>query len=117
MNTSSRVGSFRQILLISAPTTPLAVELLACTHWPADASREPVPIVAAGAPPILLLSTTGDGVTPPDQARAVAESLASGVLVTIEGEGHGAIGRRDCVDALVARYLVDLVVPPVGTAC
>jgi pimeloyl-ACP methyl ester carboxylesterase len=97
--------------------TPLAVELLACTHWPADASREPAPIVAAGAPPILLLSTTGDGVTPPDQARAVAESLASGVLVTIEGEGHGAIGRRDCVDALVARYLVDLVVPPVGTAC
>jgi hypothetical protein len=39
------------------------------------------------------------------------------VLVTTDGEGHGAIGSRGCVDALVTRYLVDLVVPPDGTAC
>jgi pimeloyl-ACP methyl ester carboxylesterase len=94
----------------------LAVELLACAYWPAGPTREPGPIVAAGAPPILLLSTTGDGVTPPDQARAVADSLESGVLVTIDGEGHGALG-TSCVDALVTRYLVDRTVPPEGTAC
>jgi hypothetical protein len=50
---------------------------------------------------------------------AVAERLASGVLITNEGEGHGAVtsGSNSCLAALFASYLIDLNVPRDGTTC
>ena len=40
------------------------------------------------------------------------------MLLTYEGDGHTAFasGNR-CIDRIVTRYLIDLEVPPEGTAC
>ena len=65
-----------------------------------------------------MISTTGDPATPYEAGVAVAETLESGVLVTNEGDGHTVVGNgKDCIDDLVAAYLVDGDVPEDGTTC
>ncbi len=93
-----------------------ANELLPCAYWP-DASREPAPVRAEGAAPILVVGTTGDVATPFRQAESVASTLRSGTLLRVEAEGHVAIGSDPCVDEAVTRYLVDLVLPPPPATC
>ncbi len=66
---------------------------------------------AEGAPPILVIGNTGDPATPYQWSEQLASTLASGVLYTVEGEGHTAYGTFDCLEADVTAYLVDLVVP------
>jgi pimeloyl-ACP methyl ester carboxylesterase len=95
----------------------VANELLPCATWPAPADAGPAPVTAAGAPPILVVGTTGDPATPYAGAVAVAERLASGVLLTVEGAGHTAYGSNRCATGAVDRYLIDLRVPPAGTIC
>ncbi len=85
--------------------------------WPPAA--DPLPAVRAeGAPPILVVGTRYDPATPYSWSQALADALRSGVLLTYEGDGHTAFasGNR-CIDRIVTRYLVDLDVPPEGTAC
>jgi pimeloyl-ACP methyl ester carboxylesterase len=94
----------------------LAVGLLACADWPAAADPYPVG-PAAGAPPILVVGTTGDPATPYEQAPRLAELLGTGVLVTWEGNGHTAYPHADCVADTVDAYLIDLTVPDDGLRC
>jgi pimeloyl-ACP methyl ester carboxylesterase len=94
----------------------LANELLPCAFWPAG-QEAPGPVDAAGAPPILVVGSTGDAATPYDTAVAVSRQLESGVLLTVELDGHVAIGDSDCADEVITRYLVDLAVPAAGTRC
>lgn len=87
-----------------------------CSSWPVA----PGPAVngrRAGAPPILLVGTTGDPATPYAWARESVGALASGVLLTYDGQGHVSRGRSSCVDAAVAAYLNDGVVPASETVC
>ncbi|HEX4866066.1 MAG TPA: alpha/beta hydrolase [Acidimicrobiales bacterium] len=93
-----------------------ANELLPCAYWPA-ATRVPHSVEAAGAPPILVLGSTGDVATPYEQAQAVARRLRSGALLTVDDAGHVAIGSSSCVGDAVTRYLVDLTVPTPGARC
>ena len=72
---------------------------------------------AAGAPPILVIGTTGDPATPYEWAGELAGFLDSGVLYTVEGEGHTAYGSIDCVADVVNAYLIDLEVPADGGSC
>lgn len=72
---------------------------------------------AEGAPPILVIGTTGDPATPYDWAVQLAEFLDSGVLYTVEGEGHTAYTSIDCVAPVVNAYLIDLEVPSDGSSC
>jgi pimeloyl-ACP methyl ester carboxylesterase len=88
----------------------LGNELLPCAFWPAG-TYDPVPVDAAGAPPILVVGSTGDAATPYATAVATARRLESGVLLTVELDGHVALGDSDCADAAITRYLVDLAVP------
>jgi pimeloyl-ACP methyl ester carboxylesterase len=94
----------------------LANELLPCAFLPESPYR-PHPIRAPGTPPILVVGSTGDVATPYDQAVAVAQELAHGVLLTVELQGHIAIDASDCADEAIARYLVDGAVPAPGTRC
>jgi pimeloyl-ACP methyl ester carboxylesterase len=94
----------------------LSNELLPCAFWP-SATLEPAAVDASGAPPILVVGSTGDAATPYTTAVAVAEALDSGVLLTVELDGHVAIDDSDCTDAVVTRYLIDLTVPADGTRC
>jgi pimeloyl-ACP methyl ester carboxylesterase len=97
----------------AAPTFGLyaLTGLLACSEWPVAGHDLSIPR-GMGAPPILVVGTTGDPATPYAWAQTMANTLASGKLLTHEGEGHTAYaGGNSCVDAAVNRYLIDLVLP------
>lgn len=91
---------------------------LACAFWPARPTTRPAPARAEGAPPIVVVGTTGDPATPYEWSQSLAQQLP-GVLVTYEGEGHTAYGygRSSCVDRVVDAYLISLTVPSPGTRC
>lgn len=72
---------------------------------------------ASGAPPILVIGTTGDPATPYEWSVELAEFLDSGVLYTVEGEGHTAYTSIGCVTEVVDAYLIDLEVPEAGSSC
>lgn len=94
----------------------LAVSLLGCAVWPAE--PDPYPTGPAdGAPPILVVGTTGDPATPYESTSRLAKMLEVGVVLTNEGEGHTAYPGSRCVNDAVNAYLVDLKVPEDGTTC
>ncbi len=72
---------------------------------------------ADGAAPILVIGTTGDPATPYEWSVEMAELLSSGVLYTVEAEGHTAFLSVPCADAVVVDYLVDLELPDQGSSC
>jgi pimeloyl-ACP methyl ester carboxylesterase len=94
----------------------LANELLPCAFWP-EGSHEARAVEAVGAPPILVIGSTGDAATPYESAVEVSETLASGALLTVEIDGHVALGDSPCATARTTRYLVDLAVPEPGARC
>lgn len=88
-----------------------------CETWTADAAPQ-LKVTGKGAPPILVVGTTGDSATPYEHAVSMAEQLESGVLLTFDGAGHGAVtGGNECVSARVTTFLVDGEVPEDGTTC
>ncbi|WP_233532691.1 alpha/beta hydrolase [Antrihabitans sp. YC2-6] len=97
---------------------PLFAWSATCTGMPA-AKGEPHEIQAPGAPPIVVVGTTRDPATPYRWAEGLAEQLQSGVLVTYDGDGHGAYGsdRNQCIVDTVDAYLVDGAVPETGSWC
>lgn len=103
--------------------SPLFGEYLAwgafiCQIWPVPPQGEPRPLPAAGAPSILVIGTTRDPATPYEDAQALAEQLESGVLLTLDGDGHTAYGRGNaCIDAAVDAYLLAGTPPADGTRC
>ncbi|WP_434743927.1 alpha/beta hydrolase [Micromonospora sp. SH-82] len=94
----------------------LATGMLSCIEWPARPDPYPTG-PAEGAPPIVVVGTTGDPATPYEQTPALAAMLAVGRVVTWEGEGHTAYPKTACVVEAVDAYLIDLTVPPDGLRC
>jgi pimeloyl-ACP methyl ester carboxylesterase len=91
---------------------------LVCAYWPVAAVTPPGPLDARGAPPILVLGTTGDPATPLQWSQALAADLSSGVLLEAEGTTHTSfLEFNECVDDAVGRYLVRLAVPKAGSSC
>lgn len=89
-----------------------------CHAWPHGPTREPGPINASGAAPILVLGTTGDPATPYAWSRALADQLDSGHLLTWVGQGHTAYGRANsCLHDAVDAYLLDGTVPAENLRC
>jgi pimeloyl-ACP methyl ester carboxylesterase len=72
-----------------------------------------------GAPPILIVATTGDPATPYAAAQSYLTRIAGSSLLTFDGTEHTAYGsdRSVCIDDDVDSYLVDLIIPPAGTRC
>ena len=106
-------------LRTSAPdfAAMLAYNDLSCAFWPVPAERTPAKVSAAGAPPIVVVGTTGDPATPYPWAVSLARQLSSGVLVTRRGEGHTAFAFSACVQRAVTPYLLDLKAPRDGLTC
>ena len=64
------------------------------------------------------MGTVGDPATPYDWARTTAATLAHGVLLTVDGDGHTAYGRGNaCVDAAVRTYVGEGTLPAPGASC
>jgi pimeloyl-ACP methyl ester carboxylesterase len=96
---------------------PIMWGSLPCAYWPLR-GEAPVPLHAAGAPPILVVGTTRDPATPFRWAQALAQSLKSGVLLGWNGDGHTAyLMGSTCVDTAVDSYLISLVPPRNRTLC
>ncbi|HEY7135377.1 MAG TPA: alpha/beta hydrolase [Acidimicrobiia bacterium] len=92
---------------------------LPCEFWPVPPVHPTAaPVSAPGAPPIVVIGTTGDPATPVAWARGLAAELGSGRLLLHRGEGHTAFPAGDsCLDGAVVDYLVRLVPPADGTTC
>jgi pimeloyl-ACP methyl ester carboxylesterase len=90
-----------------------------CINWPYGYTGASIgALTGAGAPPVLIISTTGDPATPYEWGVALADQMESGVLVTFNGEGHTAYTQRDpCIVEVVDRYFVDGVVPSADPNC
>ncbi|MEM9514863.1 MAG: alpha/beta hydrolase [Actinomycetota bacterium] len=83
-----------------------------------DPPIDPLIVGAAeGAAPILVIGTTGDPATPYEWSVALADSLSSGRLFTVEGDGHTAYLSLPCVEPVVNTYLIDLELPDDGASC
>ncbi len=95
----------------------VANEMLPCATWPVEAPREAAPVTAPGAPPILVVGNLRDAATPYENAVTVAETLESGVLVSVDIGGHTAYGVNRCVNRVVDAYLIDLAVPERDPRC
>jgi pimeloyl-ACP methyl ester carboxylesterase len=94
--------------------------LLSCANWPVTGVQDQPEVEAEGAPEILLLGTTGDPATPYVGAERMRQELGEGVgvLLTYEGEGHGAYGSGDeCVTETVNAHLLAGTTPEDGTVC
>ena len=96
-----------------------AWSLLPCAYWPYPAVTKPAPLTAKGAPPIIVIGTLRDPATPYVDAQRMSAELASGVLLTYDGDGHTVYGtgQSSCVDRIGNAYLLDLEVPQKGTRC
>jgi pimeloyl-ACP methyl ester carboxylesterase len=95
-------------------------DLLACAGWPVHSEQDQPEVLAEGARRILLVATTGDPATPYPGAERMRRALGDGVgvLLTYEGEGHGAYtGGNRCVIDAVDGHLLAAAVPEDGTVC
>lgn len=89
----------------------------ACPLWPVRPTVQ-LDLRGVGAAPILVVGGTGDNATPYQQAVTMADQLESAVLLTYDGEGHGAYGSKSsCVDRVVVDYLVNGKLPEDGQTC
>ena len=92
---------------------------LLCGVWP-NVNVDPLPelVNGAGAPPIMVVGTTGDPATPYKWSEAMASILESGFLLTYVGEGHTAVGgKSECIDSAAIAFLIDGTLPAEGTRC
>ncbi|MFK4145576.1 alpha/beta hydrolase [Streptomyces sp. NPDC004065] len=96
----------------------LAWSALNCAYWPVAPTAAPHRIEAKGAAPIVVVGTTRDPATPYHWAQSLARQLASGRLLTYDGDGHTAYGRGSrCIDSAIDAYLLRGTPPPPGKRC
>lgn len=109
----------RAYLAEHAPTiAPYWEGVEPCADWPAVATGVRERITADGAAPIVVVGTTNDPATPYSWSEALADQLASGVLITRVGEGHTGFNKGNaCVDDAVVSYLIDGEAPGDGLRC
>ena len=91
--------------------------LLQCAVWPVAPTRTPAPARADGAPPLVLVSSSGDPATPHAWAQSVRSELGQSVLVTWEGNDHVAYYYSPCVRSIDQAYLLHGALPADGTVC
>lgn len=93
-----------------------AQRLIQCSLWPVP--QRPLPTPSSPVlPPMPVITTATDPLTPALGSKHMADQLAAGITLTWQGTGHGALGRSRCVTANVSRFLVHGSLPAEGTAC
>jgi pimeloyl-ACP methyl ester carboxylesterase len=86
-----------------------------CAGWPAP-TLDLSPRQIEGIGPILLVSSTGDPWTPPEDATLMADEIPDGVLLTYQGPEHFAYAWSSCVQDAADTYLLDGTLPD-GLTC
>jgi pimeloyl-ACP methyl ester carboxylesterase len=96
---------------------PVAAKRLAfCGPWTVPDHPLPTP-TGRGAPPILVIGTASDAVTPLDGSQRAAQQLDSGVFLSWQGAGHGALGFSSCATTAATGFLTEGAIPRNGTVC
>ncbi|MDQ5855094.1 MAG: alpha/beta hydrolase, partial [Actinomycetota bacterium] len=108
------VAQWRQRFALFGPL--FAQRLLLCSAWPVP-SPPPTGPGDRAVPPVLIVATAGDPVTPAEGARRTAQLLPSATLVIWQGRAHGALPHSSCMVDLVTRFLMDASIPREGTLC
>jgi pimeloyl-ACP methyl ester carboxylesterase len=112
-NVAQAQASYRRAGLNSWPFVAM------CRGWTARASdrylgpwNKPTPV------PVLVIGNTFDPATSYSSSRRMARALAAGRLLTVDGFGHTVLlNPSRCAQDRVASYLIDGILPPVGTRC
>ncbi|MCO5995786.1 alpha/beta hydrolase [Actinoallomurus rhizosphaericola] len=91
---------------------------LPCAYWPVQDNTKPQAFTANGAKPIVVVGTTRDPATPYKWAQGLASQLKSGVLLSLDGDGHTAyLQGNPCITTAVDRYLLTGTPPRKNTMC
>jgi TAP-like protein len=89
-----------------------------CAKWTgADADRYTGPFDRGTSSPVLIVGNLFDPATRYEGAVTAHNLLANSALLTLHGWGHTSIFLSACIDAAIARYLVDVQTPAPGTVC
>jgi pimeloyl-ACP methyl ester carboxylesterase len=90
-----------------------------CAFWPVPpVNAEPTSVTAPGAPPIVVVGTTGDPATPVAWAESLAAQLGNARLVTVDGTTHtSSLDANACLDRVLERYLLRRQAPEPGLRC
>jgi pimeloyl-ACP methyl ester carboxylesterase len=88
-----------------------AWSLAPCETWPVPADRDPQPIRAAAAGPILILNTAGDPATPLAWAQSLHDQLDNSTLVVAPEEGHIASTQNSCAEDTLTEFLRNGTLP------
>ena len=83
----------------------MAWALAPCLYWPGQPASWSPPAEATTVP-TLILSATGDPITPVGEARAILARHPEARLVETQGGAHGSLG-EDCPGSRVADFVVD----------
>jgi pimeloyl-ACP methyl ester carboxylesterase len=94
----------------------MAENLVLCSAW-SVAAQPPLSLSGRGLPPLVVLSTASDPVTPQPGTERAAQQLPSAVMVDWQGAGHGALENSSCASDAAKGFLIDGKVPAAGTAC
>lgn len=89
-----------------------------CAYWPfPPANPVAAPVSAPGAPPIVVVGTTGDPATPVAWSEGLARELGAR-LVTVDGTTHtSSLDGNPCLDRALTAYFLRLQPPKPGLRC
>ncbi|SDY34060.1 TAP-like protein [Amycolatopsis xylanica] len=94
----------------------VAQQLAWCSPWPVR--REPLPPAGTpNVPPVLVITTANDPVTPLAGTTKVADQFPTSVRIGWQGTGHGAFTFSPCVTDAARAFLIDGKIPANGTLC
>lgn len=112
-------ADIRRLRRLDPQPVVTGIEASACAYWhhiPAHRTR----LGSPKAPPVLLIASEHDPVTPIEGARQLRQRLPGSRLVTLHDDySHGVFASRGdaCVDGAAAAYLVDGTVPAADVHC
>ncbi|CAD6551595.1 hypothetical protein LMG28727_05256 [Paraburkholderia kirstenboschensis] len=91
-----------------------------CIYWgPVTLTKPALSVAAKSAPPILMLQSENDMLTPLAGAQTTLAALPSASMILVNGEySHGLFPYGTaCVDSTVASYFLTGAMPPRNTVC
>jgi pimeloyl-ACP methyl ester carboxylesterase len=93
-----------------------ALALAPCLFWPGQPSTWSPPAESSTVP-MLILTSTGDPITRPELAHAIASRHPEARLIETKGGAHGSLG-EPCADERLADFIVNGKLPlSVQSAC
>ncbi|MFE9396540.1 alpha/beta fold hydrolase [Streptomyces flavidovirens] len=113
------VADLRRVRRLDPRPVLTGMEASVCAYWHHRPAHR-TPLGSPAAPPVLLVASEHDPVTPVEGARQLARRLPGSRLVTLHDDySHGVFASRGnaCVDGAAAAYLVGGTIPAADVHC